>query len=551
MKNQKGITLIALVMTVILMMILAGVVVTGIVNKGLFNNAVLAVKKSEIFSIIESVESKGLLVGKKNLNGKLSEVIKKDYTKYDSIFKVVNGELVYTGDNPKIVGYLLELGKGEESIENGGAICAVKGHNFRDANYLDPKTCTRCGHTEGEKLAATEPHLDQQNSEDIGIGTDGQLVNLDNWTYEKISGTWKLTGYTGTYSEQGEIEGKVPQVINNINVTSMASTFNGNTNLKIAPEIPTTVQSMDSTFKGCTALTKAPLIPYGVTCVNNTFNGCTSLVALPVGFTLPDSITGRNIIGTFSGCTSLKELPDSFRISKNTISILSVFSGCISLEKLPDDFTIPDNVTEIMYAFQNCSALKKLPDSFRLPPRATSGGFMFKSAGITELPEGFTIPEGYTTLISMFQDCRSLESLPNSFTIPSTMQNMTQTFQQCTKLMSLPERFSFPTGIQTLTYTFYGCSGLTNIPENLTLPSTLDNMYWTFRGCAKLEGAIIIDGAPSNVNGCITNVATSGNGLTVKYTEKCTNIDAIMATVSAGANITFEQITLESSAKKR
>lgn len=550
MKNNKGITLIALVMTVILMLILAGVVVTGIVNKGLFNNAVLAVKKSEIFSIIESVESKGLLVGKKNLNGKLSEVIKKDYTKYDSIFKVVNGELVYTGDNPKIVGYLLELGKGEESIEIASSICAVKGHNYKPANYLNPKMCTRCGQTEGIKLSATEPHPDQENSNDIGIGTDGELVNLDNWSYQLVSRTWKLTGYKGAYSEQGEIEGKVPQVINDINVTSMAATFNGNTNLKIAPEIPTTVQSMDSTFKGCTALTKAPLIPYGVINVSYTFQNCTSLVTLPEEFSLPDTVSGR-IIGLFSGCSSLKELPSTFRVPAQVNSVFSWFNGCTNLEKLPEGFTISDNVSELLRTFYNCKKLTELPDSFRLPLKANSVAYMFSGSGITKLPEGFTIPEGCTDMSSMFDSCTSLQSLPNSFTIPSTMKSMSMAFEYCSTLSRLPDGFALPEGLTNLYSTFYKCSNLKNVPENFVIPESATNFGRTFWCCPTLEGTIIIKGNPSTYDYCFSSVATSGNGLTVKYTEKCTNIDAIMATVSAGANITFEEITLESSTKKR
>ena len=38
---------------------------------------------------------------------------------------------------------------------------------------------------EAAKAKATSKHPAQQNTEDIGIGTDGELVNLDLWTYEK------------------------------------------------------------------------------------------------------------------------------------------------------------------------------------------------------------------------------------------------------------------------------------------------------------------------------------------------------------------------------
>ena len=550
MKNNKGITLIALVITVILMLILVGVVVTGTRDGKIFDYAGKAISQTELSSIIEELKTKGLLKGKENLNGTLSTVLGSNYSKYDSTFKVVNGELIYTGDDENIIQTLLGIGQGEGTIQNASAICAVKGHNFKPANYLNPKMCTRCGQTEGTKLAATEPHPDQENSNDIGIGTDGELVNLDNWSYQLVSRTWKLTGYKGAYSEQGEIEGKVPQVINDINVTSMAATFNGNTNLKIAPEIPTTVQSMDSTFKGCTALTKAPLIPYGVINVSYTFQNCTSLTTLPEEFSLPDTVSGR-IIGLFSGCSSLKELPNTFRVPAQVNSMFSWFNGCINLEKLPEGFTISDNVSELLRTFYNCQKLTELPDSFRLPSKANSLGYMFYGSGITKLPEGFTIPEGCTDMGNMFDSCISLQSLPNSFRIPSTMKNMSMAFERCSTLSQLPDGFALPEGLTNMNSAFYRCSNLKNIPENFMIPESATNFGRAFWSCPTLEGTIIIKGNPSTYDFCFSSVATSGDGLTVKYTEKCTNIDAIMATVSPGANITFEQITLESSAKKR
>ena len=39
---------------------------------------------------------------------------------------------------------------------------------------------------EAAKAKATSKHPAQQNSEDIGIGTDGELVNLDLWRYEEF-----------------------------------------------------------------------------------------------------------------------------------------------------------------------------------------------------------------------------------------------------------------------------------------------------------------------------------------------------------------------------
>lgn len=546
--KEKGITLVALVITIVLMITLVSVSVVTVLDGKLFGYAGKATSKVELYSIVEALNEKGVMYGKENLNGTLSEVLGNGYRKYDGIFRVVNGELVYTGEDTKIIENLFELGLEESAIENTSAICSLRGHDFIPANYLNPKTCKRCGYVEGTKLAATVPHEDQ-NSEntDIGIGTDGQLVNLDNWTYTKVSGTWKLTGYTGPYSDPGgEIEGKVPQVINNINVTSMQDTFKNNTNLKVAPQIPTTVTSMNSTFRGCTALTTAAIMPYGVKDANWAYCGCSSLAALPDDFTLPDSITGRYIISTLAGCSNLEELPDGFRIPSNSTTVNCLFEGCTKLKKLPDGFTIPNTVTELDKIFKDCRALEELPDSFRLPQnnKNTCSSFFWNCSSLKQLPTNFTIPEGCTTIAGMFCGCSSLEGLPENFRISSTVQTIYQMFQQCTKLKSLPSGFAIPNSVTNITYAFYGCSNLVNIPTDLIIPESVDSFYWTFNGCTKIEGSIIIDGAPSNVDGCLGRAVTSGNGLVVKYTSKCTNIDSIRATISSGANITFEQTTL-------
>ena len=461
-RPNRGITLVALVITIIIMLILATVTI-GAINGGLFNYAGKAVSEAELDSIIEELKTKGIMKGKNNLNGTLSEVLENNYSKYDSTFKVVNGELVYTGEDGKIVGYLLELGQSESSIEHKSAICSFRGHDFLPANYLNPKICKRCGTTEGEVLVATAPHPDQNNSTDIGIGTDGQLVNLDKWTYMKISGTWQLKGYKGAYSDpEGEIEGKVPQVINNIKVTSMNWTFENATNLKTAPVLPATVTSVS---------------------------------------------------GTFSKCSNLENFTEGFTLA-NLNSIAHLFDMCVKIKKLPDTAVLSNGLTGCPNMFRGCS-------------------------GLLSLPANFTIPYGCTNIKGMFQGCSSLEALPENFSIPTTVKEMGSILNGCIKLKSLPQGFIVPNGVTSLYASFYHCEDLTTIPENYTIPASVSNMGLVFSYCKKLEGTIILLNNPTTYNRFFDNVATTGSGLTVKYTDACTNIDEIKATATSGTKVTF------------
>lgn len=73
MKNNRGITLIALIITVILMLMLVGVVVTNIRDGGLFNHAKNAVKSTEIASEKDVVQQASVIAITKGKNGKLTE----------------------------------------------------------------------------------------------------------------------------------------------------------------------------------------------------------------------------------------------------------------------------------------------------------------------------------------------------------------------------------------------------------------------------------------------------------------------------------------------
>lgn len=163
-------------------------------------------------------------------------------------------------------------------------------------------------------------HEEQKSTnKDIGIGTDGKVVNMDLWEYTIINsneillasgqGTDTLPGYSDTnITDDGKIIGTVPQYIqvngegDFLPVTAMEHTFAWNNKLKIAPEIPPTVKDLSETFEGCRNLTTAPsVIPSNVTDMDHTFSGCNSLITGPT--IIPESVT--NMYYTFYNCNKL------------------------------------------------------------------------------------------------------------------------------------------------------------------------------------------------------------------------------------------------------
>ena len=148
----------------------------------------------------------------------------------------------------------------------------------------------------------------------IGIGTDGNAVNMDLWEYTLMEdNTYILNdgisptnaGYLGTFTNNGEIIGKIPQYIsidggkNYKPVSSLHSVFKFCSDLKIAPEIPKTVTNMNVAFSH-TEIEETPYITSNVTALRWTFE-YTKIKEMPL---LPESI--EDVTGAFSVCQELK-----------------------------------------------------------------------------------------------------------------------------------------------------------------------------------------------------------------------------------------------------
>ena len=249
-----------------------------------------------------------------------------------------------------------------------------------DENVIQPEDIEK----EPEKCLEMAKAIGQSKTENIGIGTDGKLVNLDLWKYEKtddgnginlgrahISGT--EAGYIGDIVEN-RIQGKIPQYVylkddnKCYPVLELFGTFwngyidtklNKFNELKEIPDIPSTVNILKSTFCDCVNLTSVT-IPNSVTSIGDSaFSGCTGLTSV----TIPNSVTSIGV-SAFLGCTGLT----SVTIPNSVTSIGDyAFSECTGLTNV----TIPNSVTSIGgYAFSECTGLTNVT----IPNSVTSIG---------------------------------------------------------------------------------------------------------------------------------------------------------------------------------
>ncbi len=428
-----------------------------------------------------------------NINGTIKEYVPSITVEDGQKFEVQDGELAYVGTDPDEIEWANNIVSGGSSDE-----CA-SGHTWVDANYLNPKTCSVCGTTEGVALdiATATKHPSQTDSTDVGIGTDGQVVNLDLWYYsynDTADGYISADTYTVFDYMQalvdGKIEGTVPQYINSKSVEGLCYTFGWyGTDLTEAPVIPSTIKNLDGTFCYCSLLTTPPIIPDSVMSMEDTFSYCEALTVAP---TLPSNL--KVLAWTFDGCTALQQAPTiptgvidmsgAFKdcnlsvwpqIPTGVTDLTSVFEGCAGLTVAPQ---IPNTVLTMRSAFEGCTSLTAAP---LIPSSVTSMEEAFAECTFSNAP---TLPNNLTNLKHAFRNCINISAMP---TIPSTVTTMYGAFLGCTSLVTTT---ALPTGLLDMYNTFYGCTSLVTAP---TIPSTVTVLGSTFRACTNLTGTVQVN----------------------------------------------------------
>ena len=310
-QTEKGITLIALVVTIVVLLILAGTSLDMLLGEnGIIKQSQEAKQQTEISDEKESIQVayNGLKAGDFNKTITAQEM-------EDEINRTKGANTVEViGDETLTVKFLKSNRLYEINVTTG---------NIED-NIVD---------VESLFATATKPE-EQVETDDIGIAEDGTIVNLDLWSYIKLDektidlAPLELGSLGPVASSYGyknlikgeeiplqEIEaedggkyytiyGKIPMYIKIDGVIYivkyMSGTFFDIQNLSYVPEIPSSVTDMSYTFCGCENLTTVPEIPSSVTDMNSTFRYCTNLTTAPE---IPSSVTEMR--HTFLGCTNL------------------------------------------------------------------------------------------------------------------------------------------------------------------------------------------------------------------------------------------------------
>ena len=332
-EKNRGITLIALVITIIVLLILVGVsiaMLTG--DNGILTQAQTSKEKTDEAEDMEKIRLavSEAQIGENNYQ-KLNE---------NNLQKALNNQF---DKNSTVV---LDNDDGTYTVS---CLDTLMNYKVSSNGVQDEINWNEAM----EKAVAPASQDEERNNNVIGIGTDGKPVDMDLWEYTVLSDNTiglndenslndinKNKGYLGDF-ENGNIIGTIPQYISIDNgktylpVTTMFATFCEISQLTTMSKLPTTVKDITNCFIRCPNLTNISSIPTSVEKSASTFKGCTSLTQAPE---IP--ISTKDISSMFEGCANLISGPS---IIPNNVEIMYLtFHEC---ENLQGEITIEANLS--------------------------------------------------------------------------------------------------------------------------------------------------------------------------------------------------------------
>ena len=390
MKN-KGITLIALVITIIVLLILAGISLSltlgknGILTKA--REARIAQRDAEIeeelkmaYAAFKTAQASKEIQEPNVYKAQVDYVKTKMEEKYGNKLKEVYKSGKYT----------------KAEFKNNDTVYVLK-HDGSTYHYtLMKKTTNIFGRLDSDEkiLYLRAKKIDGY----IGAGSwlNGNVSSEDNLNINKIVIEEPIVPTTGNHLFENLDNLKVIENIENLHTENikvfdcMFYNCKNLNNLDVSRFDTREGTSFQRTFENCEKLTKLEIEGFDmqkVSKMNWTFQGCKALRFLDVsGFDTPNIDQMTNL---FLNCTSLKNLDISCFDTTNVTSMSGVFSGCSSLESINLNGIKTNNVNRIGSMFQNCSKLTNIDIS------------TFDTSNVTYI----------YGMMNVFSGCKSLKNL--------------------------------------------------------------------------------------------------------------------------------------------
>lgn len=479
-KKTKGITLIALVITIIVLLILAGVTIATLTgDNGAITKAVEAKFKTELSEAKEEYElyvtskysedsnfeegtlnaGKGFLIYNTmpaGETGNIYTILKSTPKKYAECFEVIRGELIYSNQDAKQLEWALEIG-------------------LKINPYLI---------VEGE-LLSSDTNLMLMDKETGTVVLPESVTKIGEGTFAKANVRRLIIPSTVKEISKNAFNGNktLEEVIFQTNMVNGKeegvekigdNAFCGCGNLKTM-EMPDTLTTLGrEVFWGCYSLNNVILSKNLTTIPYHTFAYCASIteIVIPEKVKSLDSHAMRN-------CDNLR----SVTISKTLESISSTtFLLCKNLT------TINTSENE-NFKFKNGILFNKDETEMIFITYSTATGNTFVVPnGITKLPTGLLdafnnittikIPASVLNIEPLFvqstiQKIEIDENNPNYCSTGEAIYNKDKTIIY--RYLNTVSNVNVPEGVKSIgRYAFYGCGNITDI----MLPDSLTSIDW-------------------------------------------------------------------------
>ena len=364
-KNErKGITLIALVVTIVVLLILAGVSINLVLgNNGIVAKAEKSSVETEISQVAEKINFLNYEISMDSkIKGQDESVL--EYLKNNGMIDENN-----VLNTKKLLGAETRYGNGIESD-----VYKIQENKIVYINKESKKVAERDVDT--QLLAfVTEWTVNDNDTIVLPISNEYEGDNdfFVNWgdgsAVENIKGVLDQVP-SHTYSKAGKYHISITGILQYFDLSNIVNQY---------PEVPKKLTKLVSWgeiearhYCFTNAVNLAGEIPSPaknsfkhIEEFDYLFNHCQSIETIPADLfkNIPEQV--QNFNGAFNGCEKLKYIPNGlFDEAKNTTTFRGCFYGCSSLTQIPDNlFKNNAKVTTFERTFRECTGLTSIPEN--------------------------------------------------------------------------------------------------------------------------------------------------------------------------------------------
>ena len=434
LREQKAITLVALIITIIVLLVLAIVSINLVINSGIISKAQYAVDKYS--------------------DEEVGEQIKLSYLEYKSE-SLHNGNVDYRNYMETSLGKVY----GDENVE-----VSQMGRNLK----IEINGCTKIYTIRYDGSVKEKEKVEPMTATSV-------YGKLDNGTlYLKATEDDNYILYTSSRVIQSDwknvLKIKIEEPIAPTTCFEMFRGFENCTEIEGIEKLHTeNSTSGNCMFCSCKSLTSIDVTRFETSKMNNIsamFYDCQGLLNIDIsGF---DTGKVTTFYETFTNCKSLKELDISNFNTSNSYNMMEMFMSCSSLENIDVSGFDTSNVYTFGYMFKGCSSLKNLNvKNFNTEKASNMDSMFYGCSSLTSLDVSRFNTNSVTNMGSMFSNLQNLESLNLSNFNTGNVTNMQWMFCDCKKLKKLD--------ISNFTINHNKCEYIVDkVPSDIKIKATQD-----------------------------------------------------------------------------